>query len=415
MRRVATATLLALALAAALIGPAVVGPGASAAAADASPTLVRVGGAELWPYVGPDPSFDRRASSINVVVRDDPARARRYLAGRGEWNRTEEEWVGDAPNEAAVVADERVPWRDAPGAPRYVYVTDRGWITERYQLHRGTYFGARDHLRAYGPRDGNWTAVQAHAEHWDWFTITHTVDSVEDAQRRVEAPFLGSSEFDVRRVYYANGDTYDADGWTTVVALALAPLLVRRRLGGTVGRLGTAAGRLRDTAARFRTLAARRNRRRVALAVALAALPLAVRFGGVLSERHLPWLSPDAVVALWYPVLVGGVPLAAIVLGRRVRPTPAGVLAALGLGAGVVLDYAYLGVAVLPIPVAAHRAIAVIAVGLLAAGAGSNDAVTVDAESEGEPSDGRQRTRTSATLRAGAVLWLLVVLAGHLV
>ncbi|NHN59570.1 MULTISPECIES: hypothetical protein [Halorussus] len=393
MRRLATATLLALALAAALVGP-----GASVTAdGSSSPTLVEVGDARLWPYVGPDPSFERRASAINVVVRDDPVRVRRYLAGRGEWNRSDDERVADVQNESGLVADQRVPWRDAPGAHRYVYVADRGWTTERYQLHRGTYFGARDHLRAYGPRSGDWTAIQAHAEHWDWFTITHTVGSVEDAQRRVEAPFLGDSAFDVRRVYYANGDTYDADGWTTVVALALAPLLARRRLLSAVGRL--------------RSLATQRNRRRVALAGALVALPLVVRLGGVLFERHLRWVSPDAVVALWYPVLVGGVPLAAVVLGRRVRSAPAGALAALGFGTGVVLDYAYLGVTMLPIPVAAHRAVAVMAVGLLAAGAGARSDRDVGAESERRLGDAQRTT----IFWAGAALWLLVVLAGHLV
>ncbi|WP_435175375.1 hypothetical protein [Halorussus sp. AFM4] len=392
MRRLATAALLALALAAALGGA---GPSATADEST-SPTLVEVGDARLWPYVGPDPSFERRASAINVVVRDDPASVRRYLAGRGEWNRSDDESVADAQNQSAVVADERVPWRDAPGAHRYVYVADRGWTAERYQLHRGTYFGSRDHLRAYGVRDGDWTAIQAHAEHWDWFTITHTVDSVEDAQRRVEAPFLGDPAFDVRRVYHANGDTYDADGWTTVVALALAPLLARRRLRSAIGRL--------------RRLATRRNRRRVALAAGLAALPLAVRFGGILSERHLPWLSHDAVVALWYPVLVGGTPLAAVALGRRVRPAPAGALAAVGFGAGVVLDYASLGVSVLPIPVATHRSVAVIAVGLLAAGAGARRD-----RDDGTGSGSGHGGEWTTAFWAGAALWLLVVLAGHLV
>ncbi|NEU56070.1 hypothetical protein [Halorussus sp. MSC15.2] len=363
------------------------GPTANGTADDAGATLVSVGDTRIWPYVAPGRTFDRRASSINVVVRDDPRRVERYLTGRREWNHSDDEWVGDPPDETGVVGDERVPWRDAPGAARYVYVADRGWVTERYQLHRGEYFGARHHLRAYGPRDGNWTAVQAHAEHWDWFTITHTVDSVEVAQRRVESAFLGKPGFTVRRVYHANDDTYDADGWSTVVAVALAPLLGRKSR--------RYLARLTD----------RRNRRRVALTGTLAALPLVVRFGGVLCERHLPWLSPDAVVALWYPVLVAGVPLAAVALGRRLPEMEAGALASLGFGAGLVLDYASLGVAVLPIPVAAHRAVVVVAVGLIAAGAGSDD-------SEITASSGDKWT---PALRAGAVLWVVAVVAGHLV
>ncbi|WP_137285091.1 hypothetical protein [Halorussus salinisoli] len=383
MRHIAAATFVALAFVAILVGP-----GASVVADSADPTLVRVGDAKIWPYVGPDRSFDRRASSINVVVRNHPERVRGYLTRRHGWNRSDAEWVENAPDETTVVADERVPWRDAPGASRYAYVADRGWVSERYQLHHGSYFGARDHLRAYGPPDGDWTAVQAHAEHWDWFTITHTVDSVEDAQRRVEAAFLGKPEFAVKRVYYANGDTYDADGWTTVVVMALAPLLGR------------------NARSFLRRLAAGRNRRRGTLAGTLAALPLVVRFGGILCERHLPWLSPDAVVALWYPVLVGGVPLAAYLFGRRLPAAEAGALAAVGFGTGLVLDYASLGVAVLPIPVAAHRAVVVAAVGLLAAGAGSRGDSTA-----GEPTAGRW----TPVLRAGAALWVVAVVAGHLV
>lgn len=356
------------------------------------PTLVEIGNDRIWPYVGPDQSFDRRASSINVVVRTDPSRVQGYLAGEFSWNRSDDEWadeseVGPAQDDTGVVADELVPWRDAPGASRYTYVADDGWLEERYQLHRGEYFGSRHHVRAYGPSNGNWTAMQAHAEHWDWFTITHTVDSVERSQRRVEAVFLGEPGFEVRQVNYDNGDTYDADRWVTVVTLALAPLLARRKFGGLARRL--------------RGHATERNRRRFALWLSMVALPLVVRFGGVLSERHLPWLSPDAVVALWYPVLVVGVPLTAVQFGRRLPSAEAGVIAGLGVGLGIVLDYAYLGIGVLPIPVAAHRVAVVVAVGLLAAGSASR-------------TDGDDSLWTPA-LKAGAVLWLVAVVGGHLV
>lgn len=88
MRHIAVLTLTVLALAVVLAGP-----GASVAADASEPTLIRVGDTEIWPYVGPDASFDRRTSSINVVVRDDPESVRRYLAGRGRWNRSDTEWV----------------------------------------------------------------------------------------------------------------------------------------------------------------------------------------------------------------------------------------------------------------------------------------------------------------------------------
>jgi hypothetical protein len=417
-------------------GPAAIDAGSAGDAADPddgppSPSLVTVGDAELWPYVAPSRSFDRRASSINVVVGAGPDRVRRHLLREEAWNRTEETdevVVGEGVNGSATdetsededgestdgtqgevtdgnqseatgepeldapLDDEVVPWRDAPGGTRYAYAADEGWTAEAYQLHRGTYFGSRYHLRAYGIRDGEWTAIQAHAEHWDWFTITHTVDSVEQAQRRVEGGFLGKSAIEVRRVYHGNGDTYDADGWTTVVLVALAPLLSRRLP--------------RNLARRFGRVVTRQNRRRAALAGSLAALPLVVRFGGIVFERHLAWLSADAVVAVWYPVLVVGVPLVAYRFGRGLAKLAAGTLAALGFGTGLVLDYAYLGIGVLPIPVAVHRVVVVVAVGLVAAGAGSKS---------DDCGLSKSAFRWTPALRAGAVLWVIAVIAGHLV
>jgi hypothetical protein len=190
-----------------------------------------------------------------------------------------------------------------------------------------------------------------------------------------------------------------------VVAAALAPLLVRRRLRGFARWFGAVAGR--------------RNRRRAALAGALAALPLAVRYGGLLCERFLPRLSHDAVVALWYPVLVVGVPLAAVGFGRRLPPAEAGALAALDVGAGSLLDYAALGMAVLPVPVAVHRVGVATAVGLLAAGAGPDDGAKTRGQTASErgvaSGDETDDRRWTAAFRAGAALWVVVVVAGHLV
>jgi peptidoglycan/LPS O-acetylase OafA/YrhL len=89
---------------------------------------------------------------------------------------------------------------------------------------------------------------------------------------------------------------------------------------------------------------------------------------------------------VWYPLLVVGVPLAAYGFGRRLPAREAGALAAVGFGAGILLDYAYLGIAVLPIPIVVHRVVVVAAVGLLAAGAESG-------------------FRWTLSLRAGVVLW----------
>jgi hypothetical protein len=50
-----------------------------------------------------------------------------------------------------------VSWQRARGSSRYTYVEVDGegrWIDESYQLHAGTYFGSRQHVRAYEDPQG---------------------------------------------------------------------------------------------------------------------------------------------------------------------------------------------------------------------------------------------------------------------
>ncbi|MFC7155092.1 hypothetical protein ACFQPA_06435 [Halomarina halobia] len=328
---------------------------------------LRDGSDRLWPYTSKRHSFSSRTLAINLVVYADPATTRRLMTHRGdaEWQPTENETEDTDTASIANVeyddSEDRLVWSDARGARRYTYVEspdgNGAWLEERYQLHDGSYLGARDHVRAYAARDGGWTALQAHSEHWDWFRLRHTVSGIADAQRRVEIDFMRTLSVDrVVRVYAGNGGTADGHGWistievgTTVAALALAgPALARRGLD-----------RLRDDA--------RASAIALGPAVGPAGLYLAVRAVGVALETTFPGTSPKVFAGLLYPVIAVGIPASAALLARPHRPIRAFALVATGLGVAFVLDYAALGVAVLPIRAILHRAAVLVSAGMVAA------------------------------------------------
>ncbi len=345
----------------------------------------------IWPYVGPKRSFERRASSINLVVQADADEVtRRLRTGETAFNDSEPAFTEENRSERQVDNGTGVTWSDAYGAKRYVYYetdTQQVWTAQTSQLHHGDYFGGQYHVRVYDLKQAeeNWTVVQAHDEHWDWFTLTHTVDSLEEARVTIEQDFMaaaGTSE--VQRVYYDNGDTYDHDGWTTLVHLALLPLL-----GATafVPSIEQAVDRLWT----------RHTVWRVVLFLAIPAVVLAVRAGGVAAENYLT-LDPDVVVAALYPVLVFGTPAVAFAAGRRLEPTDGFLFGALGFGMAVVVDYAVIGISVLPIEIVMHRVGLAVAIGLIAAGARPRE------EFDFEPA-----------LVVGSMLWLLFVVTAHVV
>lgn len=350
---------------------------------------------EVWPYVSSRTAYSGRASALNLLVRGEPDQVRaRLRAGGDGWNETEPAFTEGADENPQFGNDTRIVWADAVGAKRYVYYQhadgESEWTPQSYQLHKGDYFGGQYHIRAYQieTREGNWTAVQAHAEHFDWFTLTHTVDSLEEARVEIERDFIDSTETgDVQRVYHDNGDTHDHDGWTTVVYLLAIPLL------GSVSLTSA-----RTTA---RTIVdgvwTRRTRLRVAVFLGPAAVLLGVRLAGITVENAVS-VDPNAVVAGLYPLLVFGVPAAAYVAGRRLEPVDGFIFGTLGFGTGVVLDYGLIGVRVLPIELVLHRVGLATGVGLVAAGA-----TTV----------GEFELRRS--LVAGGLLWFGLVVAAHYV
>lgn len=162
--------------------------------------LVQPGEAEssIWPYTSRSKSVEGRTLALNVVVYASPDQLRTALEHRSDVNWTETE--GDA----AVIEAEREPapdelsWQGVRGAARYTYVTPDSnatgrWVQSEYQLGTGTYFGTRIHVRAYPSPSGEWTALQAHSEYWDWFRLRHTVTGVEPGGRSVEQDLRGES------------------------------------------------------------------------------------------------------------------------------------------------------------------------------------------------------------------------------
>ncbi|MFC7138648.1 hypothetical protein ACFQMA_02210 [Halosimplex aquaticum] len=327
-------------------------PEAARSAADrpAAGRLVRPrdAGSYLWPYTSRRRSVDGRTLALNVVVLGEPDRVRRALERRSDAN-----WSG-AESDAAIG---ETPWRHASGATRYTYVTDAPgaegqWVEATYQLAVGSYFTARVHARAYPAPSGDWTALQAHTEYWDWFRLRHTVTGTGPGARFVEEDLRGlPATTDLRREYHGLGGSGNS-GWLSVIEIASA---------SAAGLLVVASRRrLHDRALDL------------ALPGALVAIVLGVRAAGVTVADLFVGTNPQVLAGLCYPVLVAGPPVAAARLAPD-DPKYAAGLAALGLGAGVALDLALVGVAAVPVRLALHRVALVVALAAVAAGASARD------------------------------------------
>lgn len=413
--------------------------------------MVRPTGGEsgFWPYLSPRRGFSKR-SPINVVVIGDSEEVRRALieSGDGSWQVTDNETLEAGADTYALIggngsddtatnatlggngtatpnatdrprrqfdAATAVGWGSTSGATRYAHV-DPGpnesgrWVTETDQLHDGTYYGSRYHIRMYeSPNpDERWVAMQTHTEHFDWFTLRHRVAGSQEAQRHLERDLMAlpsvDERGDVRRVYLDNSNRSDADGWATFVDL-LGVVLV-----GLAGVLTGAQDRLRplgerlapaltDTdRERLRVLAERADRRHLATVGVVVGIVLGVRMAGIALERS-DTLSMHAIAAVLYPVLALGLPLATYLIATGVeRRIDAAVVASGAFAVAVWLDYGLLGVTSLPVEVLIQRAYMFVALGLIAGGA-SKRAI-------------RER-RLNTLVTVGALLWL-VVLVGTL-
>ena len=142
------------------------GAGGTGGGGSGGPNLVEPAenGTELWPYTSKRTTYGSKTLGINMVFFGDPADVRTALTQRSEleW---EEEQIHEGDADSETVSYERVTvnpnatnvsgivqWDRAEGSTRYTYVRVNGqgrWIDESYQLHAGTYFGSRQHIRAY--------------------------------------------------------------------------------------------------------------------------------------------------------------------------------------------------------------------------------------------------------------------------
>jgi len=360
------------------------------------------GSQQLWPYTSRGRSIDKATLPINVVVREDPRTVRRLLVtgsrygGTLYWNETAGGWkTGTADEDAVEINATSVRWGASHGRDRYtlLHTNDGGrWIGERYQLHDGTYFGSRYHLRLYEGGTGNrtWTAIQAHHEHWNWFQLRHKVGSLATAQHHVERDFTSTAVVaDVSRERYANGGVIDADGWVTVIELRevvgrgpgprprdspreplLATVIVPALGIGLATRVVDALGTDRLTLSRLedRLRTSRLTLDHVLLIASTACLVPAVRIGAVTAETLFPGASPVLIGAPFYLLLVVGLPACAVAFGRRIRAEDGFIGAAFGMGAGVIADYAYLQVTTLPFGAVVQQFALVVGLGLIAGG-----------------------------------------------
>jgi hypothetical protein len=403
---------------------------------------------EFWRFLSPDEEF-RERSPINVIVRGDVEGVLQAMTGAGgDWEEmhaveeeVEDEAVEGFENQTVLEEEHRhatglewgedqatgIAWSEAAGTTRYAWVDpgeggDGYWMTETLQLEEGDYYGQRYHIRLYETpnTDDQWLAMQAHTEHFDWFTLRHRVDGVEAAQSKVEADFMDhpnvDPEQDIRRVYLENQGPSDADGWATIVDLttmAAVPVGLglasgyRRRAGSADGVLEERRPESESEGARgvdrltvvdrqrIRVVTDRIEAGHVVLVFAILALFLGVRMGGLLLERRAPFLTPHMIAALLYPVIAVGIPVATYAIARGLTSRlDAAVVAAGSLSLAIWLDYGLLGVDVVPLDVVLQRMLVVIALGLIAAGAAKR-AVRESAFNE--------------LLLVGVAMWVLVL------
>ncbi|WP_238717439.1 YybS family protein [Natronorubrum halophilum] len=383
------------------LGSPAITPPSDAAVEQQKPMVTVDDDSSIWPYTSRATTFEERTLAINMVIAGDPAETRQHLEerSRGEWNETtpdQEDVSADGPDDPVGTA---TAWGRADGSTRYTYVNPSDdssgglWLGESYQLHDGEYFGSRHHIRAYeSPTDDEWTAIQAHSEHWDWFRLGHTVDSVETSQRYVEREFMDRRYVaNVTRVHLGNDHGSDANGWVTIVDLENGSPLHFALVGLLPGAM--LANRLSSRTA-MRAVATSRVSRALVLAGSLIGLYLGIRFGALAVETRFSDAGPKLVVRAFYPLLVVGLPACTYYLARSLDRQTAFAAGSIGFAVAILFDYTLLGVTRLPVNVLVHRFSTAIALGFIAAGA--SHTVRVDPEDHD-------------LVRLGVLLWIVTV------
>ncbi|MDS0295622.1 hypothetical protein [Halogeometricum luteum] len=317
-------------------------------------------GTQVWPYTSRSRSVTGRTLALNVLIVGDPDRTRMALERRAETN-----WTAVVDDDNATISESE--WQPARGASRYTYVTvdpniTGRWFESEYQLATGTYLGERIHIRAYPAPSGNWTAFQAHTEYWDWLRLRHTVTGVAPGARFLERdlrdePFVER----ISREYHGLGGG-GSDGWITIIELVSVA-----GAAGAVASVVPFGHRHRDVADA------------AVLPVTLAGLILGVRSAGIALEHAIPGVTPKLFAAALYPVIVAGPPFLVTVFARDRPATQSALLAAAGLGAGVVLDLGAVGANAVSVQFVLHRIALVSALGLFAVGVARQDRQTISA------------------------------------
>ena len=357
-------------------------------------------GDHLWPYYSSSPGTFEQRSAINLIVYGDSAMVVDVLVGEADWLETDPEEEGDA-GAGTYGADlegspdgDPLEWGHASGTDRFAYVEVKGsglWLSEAEQLHDGDYFGTRYHLRLYDiPPDGEAVAIQAHYEYFDWFTLRHTVTSVERAQLKVESDLMDRLGHDnVWRQHTGNDGVYDSDGWVTFVALGMLAMVLLGQIEPLQARFDRQAEPNLITTARERV-----TLYHLCLFAVMIAIVLGVRLAGI-SLEHRGTVRIKWIAAILYPFLALGLPLSAYAIAQQIeRRMDAAALASAGLATAFVLDYSHLGITVLPIDVILHRTGLVLAIGFIAAGG------AIHATSD---------ERANAFIIAGVTLWVALL------
>ncbi|MFC3957720.1 hypothetical protein [Halovivax cerinus] len=357
-------------------------------------------GSELWPYTSRGETTSQRTLALNVIVYGDADVTERYLRERsiGDWEELETEDADVGPDGEAVPIGNETPstaWGQAAGADRYTYVeTPSGngyWLPESYQLKDGTYLGARHHIRAYtDPASGNWTAMQAHHEHWDWFQLRHTVHGVERSQSYVDAEFTDRWFVDeLSRTNVGNDRSADANGWMSVVHLRGSgiPAVLSALLLGSIG-WGTV--QRRNVSAWWNDETVQETVTALLVVTAIVAYYTLIRVLGVEAEQFFADAPPKAIVAVLYPSLVVGLPVVTYLGSRHLSATHAFTASTLGFVVAMFLDYSSMGVTTLPLNTFIHTAALAAALGFVAAGASQT---------------ARSPVMEPGHVRTGALLW----------
>ena len=361
-------------------------------------------GSELWPYTSRSPSADDRTLALNLIIYGDADMTRHILQERQfrDWQEVNESREDLAPAEEFDVGlnQTTLGWGHAHGANRWIWVNssqgEHVWLGEAYQLERGDYLGHRHHIRVYeDPEHGQWSALQAHAEHWDWFHLRHTVHSIEESQLAVDEELYDRWYVDeLYRERFGNDASSDSDGWVTIVHLDdewLPELVGMLVIGlGAMASVG-ARERIREMLA---TPVVGTGVRALSLIAGIVLAYHLVRFGAVGLERSLIALNPKLIVAIFYPLLVVGLPVLTYLLARKIDATTAFWAATIGFVVATFVDYTYLGVMRIPLETFVHRAALAIAIGLIAAGASMT---------------AREPEVVTGYVRTGVILWFVAV------